>query len=466
MTADPRSTGLWLPGHDPGRAHPASRRSRRQVTPVGHWSGPATCRCPPRHERRRLRSLVWTALARRRSQDRRRGGHVVAPRVSWCRGARPRAVATPCIPLPRAGDGAQLAAKHDTGGTDVLDVDVSPSLRARDAEHAARATQPIVGAAVAVVIVSTIVDPANHGWVAQVGSWTVVTVLVGLFLLCRLTDPDRLDRTGVLVAVPTLGALLVIGLNLLTQDTSAAAQVFLALPTLWAATQLRAGAAAVVTGTAVTGNSVLVFLLEAAPRALADTAFVATALVLLTWLQVRSGDRQSVLVDRLETLAAVDPLTGLVTRRVLDDALSSALSSAASVRGTALILIDVDCFKSINDGHGHPAGDDALRHLASVLRSTTRHGDSVISRMGGDELAVLLPGCSSEVAARRAHELLDAVRAAPLELTGGVLLALTVSIGVAHCPADAQGIRELYAAADSALYRAKRGGRNRVALAG
>jgi len=82
----------------------------------------------------------------------------------------------------------------------------------------------------------------------------------------------------------------------------------------------------------------------------------------------------------LERQAAVDSLTGLVTRRVLDDALASALSASASDRGTALVLVDVDRFESINDGHGHPVGDDALVHLARVLTGTVRAGDAVVSR--------------------------------------------------------------------------------------
>jgi diguanylate cyclase (GGDEF)-like protein len=151
---------------------------------------------------------------------------------------------------------------------------------------------------------------------------------------------------------------------------------------------------------------------------------------------------------------------------VLDEALSAALTTRGGSQGTALVLVDVDSFKSINDQHGHPVGDDALAHIAEVLRTVVRAGDAVLSRMGGDELAVLLPDCPADVAVRRANEVLDAVRTAPLVLSDGTLLAISISLGVAHAPSHALGLEELYAAADAALYAAKRGGRGRVEVAG
>jgi diguanylate cyclase (GGDEF)-like protein len=88
-----------------------------------------------------------------------------------------------------------------------------------------------------------------------------------------------------------------------------------------------------------------------------------------------------------------------------------------------------------------------------------------VSRLGGDELAVLLPGSPSDAAARRAEELLQAVRSAPLSLPDGTLLSLSVSVGVAHVPPGADDLRALYSSADAALYEAKRSGRGRVAVA-
>ena len=98
------------------------------------------------------------------------------------------------------------------------------------------------------------------------------------------------------------------------------------------------------------------------------------------------------------------------------------------------MLIDVDSFKTINDSHGHPVGDAVLVHLAGVLREQIRTDDAVLSRLGGDELAVLLRDCTPTVGPTRATDLLLAVRSTPLPLPDGTLLALSISLGVAHVP--------------------------------
>ena len=137
------------------------------------------------------------------------------------------------------------------------------------------------------------------------------------------------------------------------------------------------------------------------------------------------------------------------------------LTSSDGDGGTSLILLDVDRFKHINDTWGHPAGDAALTHLADVLRSHSRP-DTVLSRLGGDELAMLLPGCPYDVALRRAWELVEAVRTSPMTLPHGDQVALSISVGVAHAPVHADSLQGLYTAADLSLYDAKRNGRGRV----
>ena len=110
-------------------------------------------------------------------------------------------------------------------------------------------------------------------------------------------------------------------------------------------------------------------------------------------------------------------------------------------------------------------GDDVLVHLATVLTGRVRAEDAVLSRLGGDEIAVLMPGCNRTVAIHRAQDLLQAVRSTPMVLADGTLLALSISVGVAHVPQDSADRRGLYTAADAALYEAKRGGRGRVSVA-
>ncbi len=315
---------------------------------------------------------------------------------------------------------------------------------------------------------------ANAASALTVGAtWAGVAFLAAVAVVVRVASPDRLDRAGAFVAVGVAGALMVCGLNLLTQDSSAGAQAFLAFPVLWAASHLRRTAVVVVTATAVVANAVVVPLLVPLEVAVSDALLTGTVLTVVALMLERAGAVQERLVGALEQQATVDTLTGLVNRRVLDDALTVALTGRGAAEGgadgvaggaddgTALLLLDVDSFKQINDEHGHPVGDDALVHLAGIVRGQIRAGDAVLSRLGGDELAVLLPGCSSEVAVARAESVLETVLSTPLTLPDGSLLAMSVSVGVAHCRGGL-GRRELYAAADRALYRAKRGGRGRV----
>ncbi|MBF5081971.1 GGDEF domain-containing protein [Quadrisphaera sp. INWT6] len=339
------------------------------------------------------------------------------------------------------------------------------TLRARHPRPAARTAAAVLAAGAAVLLLYSFIDPATPTLIQRGPSWAVAAAAAALAAWCWCGDADRLDRAGVITAAPALGTVLICAQAWHTGDVSASVQVFLALPVIAAATQLRAGGAALAVATAVAGDLVLTTRFLPLSAALTDVVFVGTTLAVVSLVLVRLLDVQEADKAELARLAAVDTLTGLVTRRVLDDALAASLSSAASAAGTALVLVDVDNFKTINDSHGHPVGDDALRHLARVLASCVRDHDAVISRMGGDELAVLLPGCSAQVAAARAGDLVQAVRDRPLVLPDGTSLVITVSVGVAQVPRHAMGLRELYAAADAALYRAKRGGRDQHASA-
>lgn len=133
----------------------------------------------------------------------------------------------------------------------------------------------------------------------------------------------------------------------------------------------------------------------------------------------------------------------------------------------ALLMVDIDHFKRVNDHYGHLAGDHVLRHIVGVLRQRLRASD-VLGRYGGEEFMVLLPGTDLHGAAQLAEQLRQAVQAAPCEWQGQ-RIPFTVSIGVAasaDTPADPSRTSEaLLQAADQALYRAKDDGRNRVAVA-
>jgi diguanylate cyclase (GGDEF)-like protein len=177
------------------------------------------------------------------------------------------------------------------------------------------------------------------------------------------------------------------------------------------------------------------------------------AVMVLAWIKVRQA-------RRLQTLASTDELTGVANRRALMAGAERELALArAQNRPLALLMIDVDHFKRINDTHGHPVGDAVLRHLARVLGVSLRERDR-LGRIGGEEFVVVLPGSSLEAARSVAERTRAAVAAAPLD-SGGLCVRFSISVGVAEVAA-VDGLKELFAKADAALYRAKASGRNVV----
>lgn len=166
-------------------------------------------------------------------------------------------------------------------------------------------------------------------------------------------------------------------------------------------------------------------------------------------------------MDRLRSEADRDYLTNLANRRRFRTALGHELERWRRYRfPCALLLVDIDYLKRINDAHGHSAGDTVIRHVADALKEHSRDNDTA-ARLGGEEFALLLSGANGAKAVTAAERLRQSVAATTLENIGNV----TISIGVAACPEHAQAERTLYAASDAALYRAKREGRDRVLIA-
>ncbi len=163
-------------------------------------------------------------------------------------------------------------------------------------------------------------------------------------------------------------------------------------------------------------------------------------------------------------MAMHDGLTGLLNRRALMQALERDLAQAArSGQAYALLLLDIDRFKAVNDTRGHLAGDQVLRHVSARLQASLRAQD-VVGRYGGEEFMALLPGTGAEGARRLAEALRQAIEQAACPWEGGAI-RVTISIGVGANPAGdgtPQAAMALIAAADRALYAAKEGGRNRV----
>jgi len=172
------------------------------------------------------------------------------------------------------------------------------------------------------------------------------------------------------------------------------------------------------------------------------------------------AERTRALVEKnmeLEVLSVTDKLTGLFNRRKLDQVLDEELIRSRRFDVEfALIIIDLDNFKRVNDTHGHGAGDDVLVRLAQILRHTTRDADA-IGRLGGEEFLVVCRHSSLEGALEDADRIRQAIEAHDFTGVGQV----TASLGVASVRAD-DSAASLLARADAALYRAKDTGRNRV----
>ncbi|MEO8156027.1 MAG: GGDEF domain-containing protein [Rhizobacter sp.] len=185
--------------------------------------------------------------------------------------------------------------------------------------------------------------------------------------------------------------------------------------------------------------------------------FLVTALVFHLTLVGLVGAR---LMTELKRLSRYDGLTELLNRRAVDDLLrDEARRSGRSNRPFSVLMIDADYFKTINDRFGHAAGDEALRHLAQILRSQMRDIDRV-GRFGGEEFIALLPGTSSTEALSAAERLRDALLRRPW-VWQGESLRLTVSTGVAAWRGPNDEVDLLLQRADAALYRAKALGRDR-----
>ena len=171
------------------------------------------------------------------------------------------------------------------------------------------------------------------------------------------------------------------------------------------------------------------------------------------------------LVDRLERLSRFDTLTGLLNRRAIDELLAQEEQRARRLNGRlAVLMIDIDHFKRINDSQGHAVGDRALQHLSAVMRSQLREIDH-LARWGGEEFLALLPATSAAEALVMAERLGDRVRSLPL-VNNDTRLALSASIGVAEWLGPDDSVQRLLERADAALYDAKRNGRDQVRSAG
>jgi two-component system cell cycle response regulator len=171
--------------------------------------------------------------------------------------------------------------------------------------------------------------------------------------------------------------------------------------------------------------------------------------------------RVTSLVEETRRLASTDPLTGLLNRRAFNQWMEHEGPRAHRyAHPLSLALLDIDHFKSVNDRHGHDAGDAVLVKVALVVRESLREAD-IVARWGGEEIVIALPDTDHDGALRACERVRAAIEAARITTPSGSTLAVTASIGVASL-LKAEQMAALVARADAAMYRAKAGGRNRV----
>lgn len=177
----------------------------------------------------------------------------------------------------------------------------------------------------------------------------------------------------------------------------------------------------------------------------------------------RYGARLRDNVQMSMELAITDPLTGLHNRRYMESHVTGLVEQAlARGKPLALLVIDIDYFKAVNDAHGHDAGDDVLREFATRLRKSIR-GIDLACRFGGEEFVVVMPETDMAVASIVAERIRRRIAGEPFAIrAGAAALDVTISIGLAALAGVADTAPQILKRADQALYRAKRDGRNRV----
>ncbi len=203
------------------------------------------------------------------------------------------------------------------------------------------------------------------------------------------------------------------------------------------------------------------------PLGVQDLDFAQAVITAAVAVIQRAQMVESTIADnaRLEQLAQTDPLTQLLNRRALTERITAEMERALRYDASlALLLLDLDHFKAVNDTYGHLVGDDVLRDVAALLTRTLRASD-LAARYGGEEFVIVCPETSASEAEVVAERVRAAVAQTRFDLGNGLSCAMTVSAGVSAFPEDASDENALIQTADNALYEAKRAGKNRVVLA-
>ncbi|MEN5083272.1 diguanylate cyclase [Bosea sp. TWI1241] len=287
-------------------------------------------------------------------------------------------------------------------------------------------------------------------------------------LRARRLRPRAPDRDGMLRSLPLLALIVSLAVGTMVGGSGAVSVPIPAI--LWCALSYGLFPTAVLTFVmGVWQGTVLVSAIPPGTDAFIPAAVshrLGLALVALGPIMVASiNSARGALLAKLDHAANHDALTGVLSRGALLERGERALLRSRERREPlALLLLDVDHFKSVNDGHGHAAGDRALAALSAAIGAELRRED-VFGRLGGEEFAIVMPGKAADAARATAEHLRQLCERTPVRNDAGEALAITVSIGLASEPLARDTLGTMLKRADDALYRAKAEGRNRVVTA-
>ena len=360
-------------------------------------------------------------------------------------------------------------------------------------EHAADVFKFVAVAALSCVIAATVgvVSLTGQGsvaWLDFFPNWVTwwqgdtagIIIMTPLLLNWSIRHPmvwsqQRLAELAALVLLCAGISYLVFGQG---AQAASASWMFLVLPLIiWAAyrftqrevTTIIAAVSAVAIWYTLDGDGP--FRSASLNRSLLELlAFISSMVVTGLLLNAVEGERKRAIDDLEKELrgvkdeAVTDPLTGLSNRRYLWHFLPYELLRVARRESSlAVIMIDLDHFKRVNDIHGHEAGDLVLTKVAALLRSHIRDSD-IASRYGGEEFVLVLPDATLEGTKRRADAIRNAIRELKLEHLGKPITGVTASIGIAMFPDHAEDSESLMRIVDDLLYEAKRSGRDRIVV--
>ncbi|GLY00284.1 GGDEF domain-containing protein [Actinoplanes sp. NBRC 101535] len=329
----------------------------------------------------------------------------------------------------------------------------------RDQHGAARAVAYLMLAAGVYNIITGVLMKLGDPVAELVALGITSTAMLVVGLAC-LRHPEKMPDAFWL-SVPFVSSCVVTGLNLATRDATTGAQLFYLWPLLYAASFLSRRVIAVTIAMISAGHASVAFQYLDGTRAMNDWLAITVAMAMTAIVVASLRERNDRLRDVLEQQATSDALTGAANRRAYDAELARVVAEAAAGGDpVALVTVDVDHFKEVNDTWGHAVGDQALQQVADTLTSAAAGHEHLVARLGGDEFAVLLR--AGPAAALRYAEQARADLAAGTGLPSG---PPRLSIGIAVLPDHAATADELQRAADAALYEAKAAGRGRSRLA-